>query len=230
MPVERITSIYQSYRLMPTLQQHQLRVAAVAKSIIDQLSTPKRSFDPTDVITTCLLHDMGNIIKFDLTAFPDFYQSEGLEHWQQIKQQYIQKYGSDEHQATLQIAKELGVHSQVTSYIDAVGFTKAEANLATTDLGQKICAYADMRVGPHGVISLQHRFSDLRNRYGQRYAGSSHKADRQVFEQAILKVEAQIQSSTQRDLQTITDHTISGTIEALQTWELTVPDTWNPDL
>jgi 5'-deoxynucleotidase YfbR-like HD superfamily hydrolase len=54
---------------MRNLQLHQLRVAAVGQIICESIP----DFDETEeVVTTCLLHDMGNIIKFDLNYFPEF--------------------------------------------------------------------------------------------------------------------------------------------------------------
>ena len=52
---------------------------------------------------------MGNIIKFDLDVFPQFWEPEGKDHWQQIKDEWIQKYGDDEHAAALAIAREIGL-------------------------------------------------------------------------------------------------------------------------
>ena len=65
-----IFNIYAKYKIPPQLQTHQLRVAAVAKTICEHL-WPKLS-DMRTIISTCLVHDMGNIIKFDLDKFPKF--------------------------------------------------------------------------------------------------------------------------------------------------------------
>ncbi len=60
--MKNIIQIYSQYKIMPTLQQHQLRVAGVAKQICDSISEP---IDKEVVVDVCLVHDMGNIIKFD---------------------------------------------------------------------------------------------------------------------------------------------------------------------
>src|SRR5436305_1624080 len=109
-----ITEIYEKYKIMPNLQLHQLRVAAVAKKISDNLVT---QVDKAAVVEACLLHDMGNIIKFNLSKspqFPSFLEPEGLKYWQAVKDDYLQKYQTeDEHQATLAIAKEIGASAKV---------------------------------------------------------------------------------------------------------------------
>ena len=66
--MKNITDIYEKYKIMPLLAMHQIRVAAVAMMICDSLSVP---IDKDSVIKACLLHDIGNIIKFDLNHFPE---------------------------------------------------------------------------------------------------------------------------------------------------------------
>jgi HD domain len=147
---------------MQNLQEHQLRVAAVAQLVCDSIE----GFTETkDVVAACLLHDMGNIIKFDLTYFPEFVQPEGLEHWQKVKDEFVLKYGDDEHIATEHIAREVMASKSTLDFVDNVGFRKLPITEAGTSLGQKICAYADMRVGPKGVLSIEKRTTDLRVRY-----------------------------------------------------------------
>ena len=84
---------------MPNLQEHMLRVAAVASLVCDNFNEP---LPKDDIITACLLHDMGNIIKSDLQYFPEFIKPEGLDYWQKVKDEYIEKYSRDEHKATIQ--------------------------------------------------------------------------------------------------------------------------------
>ncbi len=53
-----IGTIYKKYKIMPQLQEHMFRVAAVALLICENFedSLPKE-----DIVTACLLHDMGKI-------------------------------------------------------------------------------------------------------------------------------------------------------------------------
>lgn len=147
---------------MPTLALHQLRVAAVAKCILSAMQVENPA-----VISACLLHDMGNIIKFRLTDFPEFLEPQGLDYWEGVKADMIQRYGPDEHAATYAIAQEIGVSAETMAYVDAIGFSKSIDNLEASVM-HKICAYADMRVTPSGVASLASRFEDGRRRYADR--------------------------------------------------------------
>src|SRR3954471_17109842 len=114
--MEKVSEIYSKYKIMPALQQHQLRVAAVAAIICDSLP----GIDKEAVITACLFHDMGNIIKSDLSYFPEFTKPEGIVYWGKVKQDYIRKYGRDEHTATIAIAKEIGLPEKVMNCLDAI--------------------------------------------------------------------------------------------------------------
>src|SRR3989344_2472976 len=101
----KITEIYEKYKIPPNLQLHQLRVAGVASIICDNFDKP---LDKGSIITTCLLHDMGNILKFNFDIFPEeFYGKQGRAYWEKVKQEFKEKYGEDEHKATHAIAEEL---------------------------------------------------------------------------------------------------------------------------
>ena len=193
-----ISDIYQKYHIIPSLQLHMLRVAAVVKIISNNINQPT---DTSSMITACLLHDMGNILKFDLQLFPEFLAPQGQAYWQMVKDEFLQKYGSDEHQATITIAHELGVNQRVIELIEAVGFTHAKDNFLSEDLAKKIVIYADMRVHPKGVVSLEARLQDGHRRfqlqkskeeredYFQEMAGYLKKIEQQIFEHCRLKPE-----------------------------------------
>lgn len=115
-----ISDLYTQYRIFRGLQEHMLRVGAVAKIICDAGNIEKSEY----IISACLLHDMGNIIKSELTKFPAFLEPEGLEYWTQIKRDFITKYGNDTHEATLKIAQEIGVSEETQSLINIIGFSQ----------------------------------------------------------------------------------------------------------
>jgi 5'-deoxynucleotidase YfbR-like HD superfamily hydrolase len=186
--------IYRDYKIMPALAAHQFRVAGVACAIMEAFGVAATAtpFYKDEVIAACLLHDMGNILKFDLASLPEFLEPEGLAYWEGVKAEFAAKYGSDEHAATLAIAKEIGVSARTWEYIDAVGFPKATEVAQDNSLEKKICCYADQRVTPYGVVSLAERFEEA----SRRYAGRAHRitdagyAARQVS--ALGEMERQI--------------------------------------
>lgn len=211
-----IQHIYTEYKIMPNLQLHQLRVAAVAKMICINLTEDCKT---SEVVTACLLHDMGNIIKFDLNYFPQFTQPEGLEYWQKVKDEYVEKYGSEEHIATQKIVQELNYSSAIVALVDGIGFSKLDQTLMSASLARKICAYADMRVGPHGIISIDERLEDGRKRYeGRSKALVSGKYE--LLRSALEEIEKQIFLNSKIKPEDINDAKVAPVIEELKTFQI----------
>jgi len=191
-----IQNIYSHYKIMPNLQMHQLRVAGVAHIICSSMI--EKDVDTENIVVACLLHDMGNIIKFKLDVFPEFVKPEGLDYWKEIQQEYIRAYGADEHVATMSIVKGIIPHVRDNPYekqriiklIEVIGFSNAKENYETEDVGKKIAAYADMRVAPMQVTSLVGRLEDGRKRFSK-----IQKYEYEVFENLskyLTKIEDQI--------------------------------------
>jgi hypothetical protein len=185
-----ILEIYKKYQIMPQLQEHQLRVAAVADAILDNLSL---ILERREIIAACLLHDMGNILKFDLTKSHIYLNKDiDIAFWQKVKDQYMEKYGPDEHIASMAIAKELGVSGRIMELINAVGFEVSVDDAYGADFGKKICEYADDRVDPFGVVGLEQRFWDLHKRYAHKHPEPENQKKREKFENSLRQIERQI--------------------------------------
>jgi hypothetical protein len=142
---------------MPQLREHQLRVGGIAKIITNDWTD--RVIAEESVIS-CLLHDMGNIVKFhDLKD----------KTWMEIQSEYHQKYGTDAHVATIGILKDAGL----PKYVDYIEEEKELYEQTPTeqkifDIYSKpalIVLYADLRVMPSGVVSIEERTEDLIKRY-----------------------------------------------------------------
>jgi hypothetical protein len=189
-----ILEAYKKFQIMPQLAEHQLCVAAVGEMICDNISVV---VNKVDVVTALLLHDMGNIIKFDLTLsdklFPGLFTQQDAEYWQSVQAEYKAKYGPDEHHASLEIARELGVGERVVELMDCIGFNTDAINVASLDIEKKICAYSDMRVWPQGITSLEHRLADLRARYEAKFHQVGGNEERRLsFENGMREAEKQI--------------------------------------
>lgn len=184
-----ILEIYDEYGIMPQLVEHQLRVAAVARAIVDVFPGP---LHVDELISACLLHDMGNILKFDLAYFPEFLQPQGLAYWEGVKERWRSKYGSDEHAATLAIAREIGVSDLTLDYIDAVGFSNAVANEKSNVFEKKIAPYADMRVAPYGITTLAERMEDANRRYAAHFNDAGSESKIVMSREALRQMERQI--------------------------------------
>lgn len=175
--VRKISEIYQEYKIMPGLQMHMFRVAAVASLICDNYieSLPKE-----EIVTVCLLHDMGNIIKSNFEFLPEFLKPEGLDYWQKVKDGYIEKYGKDTHKATIKIIKELNLSRRITSLADQNRFSLMCEHKNTYDIGLKIIHYTDARVSPHGVVSYDDRMEEAKLRYKRRDGITEDERDKLV--------------------------------------------------
>ncbi len=191
--MKTIQEIYTQYTIPKNLQEHMFRVTAVGEMIVDHCD---KAVSRDEVIRTLLLHDMGNIIKFNLDHFPEFLEPEGYAYWQGIKEQFKEKYGNDEHRAHVLIARELGVSDRICELIHHVGFQGMCQNVATDDWAQKICNYADLRVYPHGVVPLTQRLEDGRKRYNiapgdERWdlVTCAQELEDQIFEHCDIKSE-----------------------------------------
>ncbi len=201
---------------MQNLQEHQLRVAAVAGQICESMTVP---IDTDSLVKGALIHDMGNIIKFKLEYFPEFNKPEGLEYWQGIKDAYIEKYGADEHEATIKIARELGVDEKVIDWADQNRFSRLCAHRDSDDLPIKILHYADGRVGPHGVLSYDARMDDARNRYKD-HKNSLEAETREKLINCGRDIEKQIFSQSKIRPEDITDASIAKYMEELKNFSL----------
>ena len=190
---------------MPNLQMHQYRVAAVAFQICDSLSI---KIDKESILMTCLLHDMGNIIKFHLDYFPEWNKPEGLEYWQKVQDDYIYKYGKDEHHATIKIAHEIGVSDYILDLINSVDPSIIEINKLGENFDKKICVYADNRVTPHGVVSIKQRLEEAKIRY-ENHSHSFEESEHLFYYENMDEIEKQIFSKTDIKPEDINDESIT---------------------
>lgn len=160
--MKTVQEIYEEYKIMPSLQLHQLRVAGVAQYICERTNG---SVDTKAIALACLFHDMGNIIKSELRYFPEFTAPEGVEYWERVKAEFISKYGEDHHTATSAIAREIGLPVRSLEILDIIGYSHIGEITASDDWEKKIAEYSDTRVGPRGVLLLAERLQEGRKRY-----------------------------------------------------------------
>ncbi len=212
-----ILEVYKKYNIMPNLQLHQLRVAAVASLICKNLKD-KRQVDTNEIVTSCLLHDMGNILKFDLTFFPEFAQPEGLEYWQKVKNNFGKKYGENEYIATQNIIKEISSSENVLENSSKTGFSKALLVLESENFSWMICCYADMRVGPHGILSLRERTEDGKKRHKRNNSAGKKNSNFEEVIIALEKIEKIIFENSDIKPEDINDESVKGEIDFLKSF------------
>jgi len=214
-----INEVYQNYQIIPILQLHQLRVASVGLKISQYFN----QIDDQIITTSCLLHDMGNILKIDFDSplsVQTLTENERNEY-RKIKLKTQEKYGDDEHLATLKILKEIGVKPEVYQLIEAMCFTQIiNTDFLSSPLEHQICEYADMRVDPFSIVSLTARLEDLEQRYQQRHPTAQNKQNRLKFAQLMKSVEKQIFAQIELKPSMITESNLNDTIEHLKKFEI----------
>jgi hypothetical protein len=209
-----IKELYAKYHIMPQLQTHMLRVAGVGKII---LSGWKPEINHDLVIRTLLLHDMGNITKFNLS---DEWQRKmkgtdpnlDLPYWRTIQQKSWDTYGRDTHTTTNAIVTELG-QLDVLEVLNQEheGYAIGDENLILKQSDEaKIFAYCDVRVTPVGVTSMQERIEDLSTRYERELSWYSF----------LYTLEEQIRERTTVDLDAITEADVEPLFDELLTYTI----------
>jgi hypothetical protein len=200
-----IEFIYQKYEIPPNLQLHMKRVAALAKLIANNWQADE-SINSEVIIDACLLHDLGNIIKFDFVNFPELLGAEikNLEHWKAVKDRMISLYGSDEDLATVKIVRELNVSDEVLFIVENWGFRNFTRIAQSNNWNWKIAVYADHRISPSGIVTLKQNLENKQRRYSLSKTNASHISDQaEILFRSALEVEVEIQKRTKLDLQMV---------------------------
>ena len=165
----KITEIYRKYKLPVNLIEHHYRVAGVALFIADHWSGVK--LDRNLVKTVALLHDLGNLVKYDLRPrFAHLLNNEenNIDYWIRLQREMIRKYGPNDYEATLGIARDLKLKPKTLKTLEDLvkGDSKEIINFGSWEI--KILLYADVRVSPYGVVSLPERVNEWLGRYKDR--------------------------------------------------------------
>ena len=96
-----------------------LRVAAVTQEVCRQVDE-KLSIKSDILISVSLLHNLGNLVKFDITLFPRLFEPEWVEYWKQQKNQTVVQHGLPAKSATIHMCKELSISSSIQILLEWV--------------------------------------------------------------------------------------------------------------
>jgi len=94
--ISNVGRIYAQFPITDLLRTHMLNVAGVGNYICDNWKGPE--INKTDVVAFLLIHDLGNLVKFDLewSKIHDTEIIDNYEHWKTLQNETIAKYGKDE--------------------------------------------------------------------------------------------------------------------------------------
>ncbi len=207
----QVQQIYSQRKTPPGLQEHMLRVAAVAQVILNHWTGP--TINKEAIITTCLFHDIAKPLTFDMSKQEQFVNSdEELQALQEHHDDLISRYGIEEHPALLKIFSELNLSEDACRLVDNLEWHYIPRLLKVNDIESLIPIYCDMRVGPRGVLSMEDRIENLLTR-----------AQVDNLEELILsgkELERLLSQNVSIDLNSIDDLQIASVMEELQLREL----------
>ena len=170
-----------------------------------------------------MLHDIGNLVKvtedkFE-SLFPDTYQMESFQYWKNIRDSIIRRYGRTDTEATANIIKEIGVRDVIVDMIEKKQFINNINTYHDDNYAIKICAYADQRVSPNGVLSLENRLNEAIVRYRGVKNASVNSINREELIEYAKKIEMQIFEYVDGKPEDITDVAIKEYIEELKNFQ-----------
>jgi hypothetical protein len=204
----KISKIYENYPIPILLKQHHLKAAAVGAYICDNLKD-KNKANKNLIIKSLLLHDLGNIIKFNFEKenFLTEEEKKNIEYWKKEREIYRNKYHNDEHLATYEIVRELGL-IDIYEVLIHTGSSKLQAVLESPNYNLKIVTYADLRCAPFSIVTIDGRFDDVINRY----RGGAHQLSNinevEQRRKRGLELEIQLQKEALINLKDISDQDI----------------------
>ena len=193
-----IHQIFEKFRIIKNLQEHMLRSAAVGRLICDHWNGPTINKD--DIIAALLIHDLGNIVKMDFNSEAGLKligdEIKRIDFWKGVQGEVIDKYGLDDHVVSEKMSEELGISKRLKFILKNHVFNNNEATADSNDWEVKIASYADQRIGPFGVLSLEQRFVELKERYADRENKNVNNPKIDVFIDCAFKIERQVLSNT----------------------------------
>ena len=154
------------------LQDHMLTVAALVTVIKDNWSGEVKVDWPA-VTAAALLHDLGNVVKFDLDKFPQLLGPElpQINYWREKRAELVAKYSADDHATTDAMLAELSISPVIRQIISDKSFGNAIVAAASGSFESKILLYCDLRVLPERIGTLDERIAEIKTRllkYSQR--------------------------------------------------------------
>jgi hypothetical protein len=199
----KISELYEKYHVSPNLKEHMFNVAAVALFIENHWIGTE--IDKTILVKCALVHDIGNIVKFDLDGYPELLGSDikNIDIWKERQKEMILKYGKDDNKTTNRILEEIRFPQELIKLIYLKRFVNSIETANSNNYVLKILYYSDLRVLPLGIGSLEERMEEIRTREQYKHIKNLNE----LFD-ACRILEKQIQSKTDVPLSQINSDTI----------------------
>lgn len=208
--IRTIDEIYDRFGIPSFLASHMRTVASVAEFLCTHIDN---DLDSDCIVAALLLHDLGNVVKFDLDSSlsEQLCSSKEKERLQQLQSDLKARYGKNADEATKRMIEELGVPDKVKWLLENANWNNIENVRDGASVELKICAYADYRVSPRGVVPLSERLADLRRRYHDHpHINPLSEDEVKKRDAAYHDIEKQLFSQADIAADDITEETLSG--------------------
>jgi len=213
----KISEIYSKFGIPPNLQEHMFRVFGVVCFL--EKSWRGENLDWVQIKKLALLHDLGNVVKFDLDKHPEFLgkvEQANVGFWKEQQKKVIDKYGKDDHEVTNKMLEELGIDKEMIKIILSKSFGESLATRDSNNWPLKILYYADLRTLPLGIGTLEARMQDVRNRMPK----YTSRPDFEDLVHACKDLELQLQSNLSKSVFEINDKVINKFISKAEVFDL----------
>lgn len=217
-----ISQIYQTFNIPKNLAMHMLWVTSIGALTIENWSGPV--IDRDRVISALLLHDIGNLIKFELSSSQakKLYSKQELKKLVVFQKQMIGFYGDNADIANILILQELQVNKQIIQLLENHSFDYLPTLLDSENWNEKIVFYADLRVAPWGIVSVAQRVKNLRERYCHRNPDWNNNSLYKKWLNWSTQLEDQLNQQTKIDLESIPQNRIEEKVLALSDYKISV--------
>ena len=136
-----IEEIYSEFTIPPNLAEHMLTVAKVVFNIKEHWVGIE--IDWNILVKSALLHGIGNIVKFKFDEGTELMGKEAsnIDYWMEVQKKIIDKYGADDHVASDNMLKEIGVSEKILEIIQNKSFGRSIEISKAEDWYPKILLY-----------------------------------------------------------------------------------------
>jgi hypothetical protein len=213
-----IVQIYRELYVPSNLQKHMLWVASIANQILDSWIGP--FIDKTRLTRVLLLHDIGNIVKIEVTN--ELADSLGVttDLLANYKETLIQRYGLDDHVISIGLSRQIGLRDDELELMNEKIFIRNEETMLSKNYERKIGAYADQRAAPDGVRPLVDRLMEAKGRYRDKPGSSMNNPKTDLLIDCAIQIEKQIMVFYSNSLQDINNQSVIPYIENLKEFEI----------
>lgn len=213
-----IVQIYRELYVPLKLQKHMFWVASVANQILDSWLGPV--VNKTKLIRVLLLHDIGNIVKIEVTDELADSLNVTADKLAEFKKIMIQKYGQDDHVVSIELSRQMGLGNDELKLMNEKIFIHNEETMISNNYERKIGAYADQRIAPDGLRPLIDRLLEAKDRYGDKPGSSMNNPRTDFLIECAVQIEKQVMEYCSLSAQDINNQSVIPYVEKLKKYKI----------